>query len=1009
MPFVRTSWLLLTLALVLEGCSCGRAPVNNVLKPEGEACATDEECESSLCDQLPGKPKVCFRKCATVCKPGDVCTSLAVGDRYACVPEKPGLCQGCELNTDCPYPGDRCVELGGTKVCARDCAFDGQCPASYRCADATDTTGAYAPKQCQPTSGTCDCIASTAGQTVPCSETNSFGTCTGVKTCRPPNGYDACSAPVPTAETCNGRDDDCNGMTDENLGETVCGEGECKRTVSNCINGSPQRCEAGTPTTEICDGKDNDCNGSADDGIDTKTSLQHCGACNSPCAPPNTVPLCTNGVCGFAQCLPGWSDADGIVANGCEYPCTPTNGGVEICDGVDNNCNGLKDEGFTLATDPLNCGVCGRVCNVNNGNVATYACVAGQCAIATCVQAPTKYDDCDQVYLNGCELNVSTSLTHCGGCNVPCAVANGTPQCVAGTCRVQQCTPPWDDCNQQVADGCETNLQTTVAHCGACNSPCPMRANAAATCLGASCGFQCNPGWVDLDGLGINGCEYMCAVTGPDAPELLFLDSNCDGVDGDASRAIFVATTGNDTSPGTRTQPKLTIGAAILAADAASPKKDVYVSKGTYAESVTLRSGVGIFGGYDATANWSRAATNLTTIDSPGPVAVTGSSLGLAAELQLLTIRSANATGTEANGDGRSSIGVRIVDSPAGLTIRACDITAGAGATGGAGSNGSVGTVGATGSNAGTGGRAVAGGGAAGAACGVLGNSGGGGSGGTGVSGVADGRTGTAGSAAPQGGAGGAPGSFGGRGQCGGTSSQSGGDAPTVLDTGTAGDRGSHGAAPAASGSFSGGLFTPASGQPGGPGRPGGGGGGGGSGGGSANGESVWDACSCTSLQSGGGGGGGSGGCGGTGGTGGRGGGGSFAVISINSNVQVEATKLTSASGGRGGNGGSGGTGGSGGQGGTGADGQVRDSACSNRRAGNGARGGTGGSGGRGGGGSGGAGGPSHCIAWTGMMPSNTGNTCATAAGGQGGTGGTNGLDSASTGPIGLNNQYRGY
>jgi hypothetical protein len=35
---------------------------------------------------------------------------------------------------------------------------------------------------------------------------------------------------------------------------------------------------------EICDEIDNDCDGVVDDGFDTQSSLEHCGACNQPCA-----------------------------------------------------------------------------------------------------------------------------------------------------------------------------------------------------------------------------------------------------------------------------------------------------------------------------------------------------------------------------------------------------------------------------------------------------------------------------------------------------------------------------------------------------------------------------------------------------------------------------------------------------------------------------------------------------------------------------------------------------
>ena len=140
------------------------------MRPAPTTRSASRRCATSS----PASRIVCFRKCAAVCKAGDICSALATNDRFACVPEKPGLCQPCALNVDCPYPGDRCLEIGGTKVCARDCSFDGQCPTSYRCADGTDTNGAYVTKQCQPTSGTCECTAVSAGQTTPCQESNSL-------------------------------------------------------------------------------------------------------------------------------------------------------------------------------------------------------------------------------------------------------------------------------------------------------------------------------------------------------------------------------------------------------------------------------------------------------------------------------------------------------------------------------------------------------------------------------------------------------------------------------------------------------------------------------------------------------------------------------------------------------------------------------------------------------------------------------------------------------------------
>ena len=86
-----------------------------------------------------------------------------------------------------------------------------------------------------------------------------------------------------------------------------------------------------------------------------------------------------------------------------------------------------------------------------------------------------------------------------------------------------------------------------------------------------------------------------CAAT--DRPDLTFRDANCDGIDGVVADAVFVdGRDGDDTNAGTRALPLKTIGAGIAAAKAAG--KDVYVSEGTYDESLELETDVGVYGGY---------------------------------------------------------------------------------------------------------------------------------------------------------------------------------------------------------------------------------------------------------------------------------------------------------------------------------------------------------------------------------------------------------------------------
>src|SRR5207245_1145033 len=113
-------------------------------------------------------------------------------------------------------------------------------------------------------------------------------------------------------EVCNGVDDDCNGLVDDNLGTTTCGTGACTRTVSNCVNGTPQTCTPGSPSTEICNGIDDDCNGLIDDGLPTFPFYQDAdrdGYGNSSVVVQQCGPLLSGYVATGGDC----NDADGTI------------------------------------------------------------------------------------------------------------------------------------------------------------------------------------------------------------------------------------------------------------------------------------------------------------------------------------------------------------------------------------------------------------------------------------------------------------------------------------------------------------------------------------------------------------------------------------------------------------------------------------------------------------------------------------------------------------------------
>ncbi len=66
---------------------------------------------------------------------------------------------------------------------------------------------------------------------------------------------------------------------------------------------------------------------------------------------------------------------------------------------------------------------------------------------------------------------VSTTVGNC--CGVACPMpANGAAGCFGGRCGVASCATGFGDCDGNAANGCETDLRTTAAHCGACGAPC---------------------------------------------------------------------------------------------------------------------------------------------------------------------------------------------------------------------------------------------------------------------------------------------------------------------------------------------------------------------------------------------------------------------------------------------------------------------------------------------------------------------------------------------------------
>jgi len=242
---------------------------------------------------------------------------------------------------------------------------------------------------------------------------------------------DNCTPGTPAASdpTCNGVDDDCDGLTDEGYAPvgTSCGVGACSAIgTTSCVSGTVMdSCTPGTPAASdpTCDGVDDDCDGVTDeDNIPVGTS---CGV--GACAATGTT-SCVGGVV-IGSCTPGTPAAS-----------DPT------CDGVDDDCDGVTDEDNIPVETSCGVGACAATGTTScMGGVVIHICTPGVPAAsdATCDGVD---DDCD----GGFDEDTGPRVTFYRD-----ADGDGYAGATSGT--VESCAAPVgysasaDDCDDQAA------------------------------------------------------------------------------------------------------------------------------------------------------------------------------------------------------------------------------------------------------------------------------------------------------------------------------------------------------------------------------------------------------------------------------------------------------------------------------------------------------------------------------------------------------------------------------
>ncbi|MBI5501681.1 MAG: putative metal-binding motif-containing protein [Deltaproteobacteria bacterium] len=544
----------------VNGCEAECVPVS--VPNEARCDGVDDDCDGAADEDFAGTP------CGEgLCRRSSVCWR---GVESACTPRTPPAsvdvtCDGLDDDCDGVTDDDGSCECLADADCddAIDCTLDTCVAGEGRCEHVADATSCSDGDICSGEE-VCDIVLGCiAGTPIDCSDgigctddlcnplsgdcswSLNHTLCTGTEICDPPrSAAPSGCAPAPTCATDPDCDDGdaCNGV-ETCGGDLLCRAGTpvdcddgrsctsdlCNPADGSCAHLSPD-VDGDTYTDAACDGTDCDDRavgvhpGATEicDGLDQNCDTDPDAGALCPTVPHTSSASCLGALC-IPNCLVGWGDCDGILANGCDtslttlancggcgVPCDLPRSSescatgtcvITSCDTPWGDCNSTDADGCEASlTTLVNCGACGNPCAPDHATGAT--CITGACAFSGCGAG---WGNCDGNGANGCERSLTT-VTDCASCGVPCDLSNAAESCATGSCVLLSCNPNWGNCDGSQGNGCETSL-TTAANCGVCGTPCDL-ANASESCSTGTCALtSCSTNWGNCDSVESNGCE----------------------------------------------------------------------------------------------------------------------------------------------------------------------------------------------------------------------------------------------------------------------------------------------------------------------------------------------------------------------------------------------------------------------------------------------------------------------------------------------------------------------